>query len=40
MVSLNLPQKSSIDLADILGKGSVTVVSSLDDLIGGIDVGS
>lgn len=40
MVLLSLPQKSEIDLADILGKGNVTVVSSLDDLIGGTDVGN
>jgi len=41
MVLLSLPQKSAVDLADILGKGNITVVSSLDDLIGpgGTDVG-
>lgn len=42
MVLLTLPQKSAIDLADILGKGSIAVVLSLDDLIGsgGTDAGN
>ncbi|MFH1441000.1 MAG: hypothetical protein ABIH18_03030 [Candidatus Omnitrophota bacterium] len=40
MVLLSIPQKSAIDLADILGKRNISVVLSLDDLIGGIDVGS
>jgi len=39
MVLLSIPQKSAIDLAEILGKDNITVVSSLDDLIGGVDAG-
>lgn len=40
MVLLTLPQRATIQLADILGEDNITVVSDLDDLLGEIDDGS